>query len=83
MKAPQIYRLDRMVYNGFRESGMSAARKRKSESDSPVKAFLDAIPQVPDPVLTLLRFEAFLDGWKSTVEYQREQEQASARADKE
>ena len=81
MKAPQIYRLERMVYNGFNESGMDAASKRRSDSDSPVKAFIDTIPQVPDPILTLLRFEPFLLGWKSKIEWDREQERNSPEQD--
>ena len=71
MKAPQIWRLERGVYDSFHEAGMSAARKRKSNSDPAVKAFLEAIPQVDDPILTLMRFEAFVTGWKLTIEFDR------------
>jgi len=74
MKAPQIWKLDRAVYNGFYESGIEAAHKRRDDSDSAVKAFAESVPQVADPVLTLLRFEAFLRGWDFTIKFDREEE---------
>lgn len=57
---------------------MSAADKRKSDSDSVVKAFMETIPQVPDPVLTLLRFEAFVEGWQSTLKFDRDRDETES-----
>lgn len=73
MKASQIWKLERMVYNSFYESGIEAAHKRRDDSDSAVKAFTENIPQVTDPILELLRFQAFLRGWDFTIKFDREE----------
>lgn len=74
----QSYRLDHMIREAFHEEGFKAAMKRKSDNASPVKTFLDNIPQTADVTLTLLRFEAFLSGWKAFIELERREERENS-----
>jgi len=71
MTAPQQWRLERKVYNDYAEKGWDAARKRKTNSDPSLKAFIETVPQVADPILNLERFEAFLDGWNTQLRLDR------------